>query len=101
MLHLECRAHGKLGALLDLEGLVLEAGLGAGRGQIDGHGRAAGRVHGERVYDAHARVGRVAEVVTACEAEGFLVALEGLVICVWEGTRLVTCALGRFREAFV
>lgn len=42
VLHLERGGHGELGALLDFEGLVLERGLGAGRRQFDGHGRAAG-----------------------------------------------------------
>lgn len=83
VLHLERGGHGELGALLDLEGLVLKRRLGAGRRQVDGHGRAAGRVQCQAVDDAHALVVWVREVLAACQAEGFLVALEGLVILVY------------------
>lgn len=80
MLDPELGAHGKLGALLDLEGGVLESGLAAGLGEVELDWRAAGRIHGEGLDDADAGVRRVGEVRAAtAEAEGLLVALEGLV----------------------
>lgn len=56
VLHLESGRHGELGALLDLEGLVLEGRLGAGGRKVDRYGWTAGRVHGEAVDDADALV---------------------------------------------
>lgn len=47
MLDLELGAHGELGILLDLEGLVLEGGLASGSGEVDGDGVAAGGVQSE------------------------------------------------------
>lgn len=84
MLDLELGAHGKLGTLLDLEGLVLEGGLAAGLREVDGDGTATGRVHSEGEDDADAGVRGVREVLAAAEAEGLLVALEGLVAGIWE-----------------
>ena len=70
VLDLELGAHGELGALLDLEGLVLEGGLAAGVGEVDGDGVTAGRVHGEGENDADAGVRGVGEVLAAAEARG-------------------------------
>lgn len=56
VLNLESGRHGELGALLDLERLVLEGGLGAGGRKVDRHSWTAGRVHGEAVDDADALV---------------------------------------------
>lgn len=75
VLHLEGGRHGELGALLDLVGLVLERVFGARSTKVDGDGWAAGRVHGERVDDAHTRVAGVAEVIAARQAERLLVTL--------------------------
>lgn len=83
VLNLEASRHGELGALLDVEGLVLERGLGALGGEVDGDGRPAGGVHGEGEDDAVARVGGVGERGAGEQAEGRLVALEGLVVGVW------------------
>lgn len=82
VLDLELGAHGELGALLDGKGLVLEGGLAARGGQVNGDGRATRRVHGEGEDDADAAVVGVGNVLAAAEAEGFLVSLEGLVACV-------------------
>lgn len=82
VLHLELGLHGELGTLLDGEGLLLEVLQRPGRRQVDHDGLPAGRLHGERVDDAHARVVGVGQVVAAAEAEGLLVALEGLVVLV-------------------
>lgn len=80
VLDAEGGGHGELCAFLDLEGLVLEGVLAPGRGEVDGDWGAAGRVHGQGLDNADARVVGVGEVVAAGETEGFLVALEGLVI---------------------
>jgi len=45
VLDLEGGDHGEPGALLDLEGLVLEGCLAAGGGEIDDDGRTAGGLH--------------------------------------------------------
>lgn len=79
MLDLELGAHGELGALLDLEGLVLEGALAAGAREVDGDGVAARRVHGEGEDDAHARVAGIRDCGAAAETERLLVTLEGLV----------------------
>lgn len=79
VLHLEGGAHGKLGALLDGKGLILERVFAAGCREVDCDGCAAGRVHGQREDDADAGVVGVGDVFAAAEAEGFLVSLEGFV----------------------
>lgn len=83
VLDLELGAHGELGALLDLEGLVLERGLAAGGGEVDGDGVAAGGVHGQGEDDADAGVVGVGEVLAAAEAKGLLVPLQRLISGVW------------------
>lgn len=85
VLNLELGAHGELGALLDLEGLVLQGSLAAGGRQVDGLGVATGRVHGEGQDDADARVVGVRDVGAGTQAERLLVALEGLVVGVCSG----------------
>jgi hypothetical protein len=80
VLDLELGAHGELGVLLDLERLVLQRGLAAGGGEVDGDGVATGRVHGEGEDDADAGVVGVRDVLAGAEAEGLLVALKGLVV---------------------
>lgn len=79
MLDLELGAHGELGALLDLEGLVLERLLAARGRELDGDGIAAGRVHGQGEDDADSGVIGVGEIGATAEAKGLLVSLEGLV----------------------
>lgn len=79
MLDLERGRHGKLGALLDLEGLVLEVLLASGSGQVNGDGVAAGCVHRQGEDDADAGIVGVGDVLAAAEAERCLVSLEGLV----------------------
>lgn len=80
VLDLELGAHGELGALLDLEGLVLERLLAAGSGQVDGDGIAVGRAHGQGEDDADSGVAGIGEIGAAAEAKGLLVSLEGLVL---------------------
>lgn len=79
VLDLELGAHGELGALLDLEGLVLEGRLAAGGGEVDGDGVAAGGVHGQGQDDADAGVVGIRDVGAAAETEGLLVPLERLI----------------------
>lgn len=79
VLDLEGGAHGELGALLDLEGLVLEALLAARPGEVDRDGGAAGGVHGQGEDDADAGVVGVGDAGAAAQAERFLVPLEGLI----------------------
>lgn len=79
VLDLELGAHGELGALLDLEGLVFERLLTARGGELDGDGIAAGRAHGQGEDDADSGVAGVGEIGAAAEAKGLLVSLEGLV----------------------
>lgn len=83
VLDLELGAHGELGTLLDLEGLIFEGGLGACGGEVDSDGVSAGRVHGQGKNDAHSRVVGIRDVGTATKAEGLLVSLEGLIAGVW------------------
>lgn len=86
MLDLELGRHSELGALLDLERLVLQSVLAAGLGQVDDDGLAALRVHGKRVDDANPRVVGVREILpTAAEAERLLVSLQRLVALVCIG----------------
>jgi len=81
MLHLELGRHGEFRAFLDLERVVFEGLLGARRREVDGHGVAADGVHAKGDDDAVSRVVGVGEVFsTAAEAEGFFVALEGLIV---------------------
>lgn len=87
VLDAEGGGHGELCALLDLEGLVLEGALAPGRGEVDGNWAAAGRVHGQGLDDADAGVAGVGEVLAAGEAEGLLVALEGLIVRVCMGAQ--------------
>lgn len=68
VLHLELGDHGELGALLDLERLVLERRLATRRGEIDGYGVATRRLHGELLDDAHPLVIGIRQVVTAAES---------------------------------
>ena len=65
VLDLEGDDHGELGPLLDGEGLLLERGLAARSGQVDGDGRAAGGLEGEGLDDARARVAVVGQVLAA------------------------------------
>lgn len=85
VLDLEGGRHSELGALLDAEGLVLEGLFGARHRQINRHGRSTRGVHRQTVNDADAGIRGVGEVLAAREAEGFLVSLEGLIVCVCEG----------------
>ena len=80
MLNLERDDHRELRTLLDLEWLVLKRSLAAGLREVDCDGVAARRLHGQGMDDAYAGVVRVRQVLAAAEAEGLLVALEGLVI---------------------
>lgn len=82
MLDAEVCRHGELCTLLDLEGLVLEGGLAAGGGEVNGDGATARRVHGERVDDADAGVIGIREILSAGETKRLLVALKRLVVCV-------------------
>jgi hypothetical protein len=78
----ELGAHGEGGALLDLEGVLLEV-VGAARGREVDHNRgAARRLHGERLDDADTGIVGVRQVVAAAQAERFLVALERLIALV-------------------
>lgn len=79
MLDLELCAHGELGTLLDLEGLVLERLLAAGSREVDGDGVAAGRVHGQGEDDADSGVAGIGDACAAAETKGLLVSLEGFV----------------------
>jgi hypothetical protein len=79
MLDLELGHHGKLGVLLDPEGLVLEGVLATGCREVDGHRIAAGGLHGQGEDDADAGVAGIGQVIAAAETEGLLVALERLI----------------------
>ena len=79
MLDLEFGAHGELGTLLDVEGLVLEGGLASRGREIDGDGRTTGGVHGQGENDADSGVVGVRDIGTAAETEGLLVSLERLI----------------------
>lgn len=79
MLDLELGAHGELGTLLDVEGLVLEGGLASRGREIDGDGRTSGGVHGQGENDADSGVVGVRDVGTATKTEGLLVSLERLI----------------------
>jgi hypothetical protein len=97
VLDLELGAHGELGVLLDLEGLVLERLLAARLGEVDGDGVPAGRVHGQGQDDAHTGVIGVRDRGAASEAQGFLVALEGFVVGIWGGRVCVSNWRGDWR----
>lgn len=62
MLHLELGCHAELDALLDLEWLVFESGLGALGGEVDGDGWAAFGVHGQGEDDAVTGIVGVGEI---------------------------------------
>ena len=79
MLDLELGAHGELGTLLDVEGLVLEGGLASRGRESDGDGRTTRGVHGQGENDAVSGVVGVRDIGTAAETEGLLVSLERLI----------------------
>ena len=80
VLNLERDDHRELRALFDLEWLVLKCSLTARLREVDRDGVAARRLHGQGMDDADAGVVGVRKVFAAAEAEGLLVALEGLII---------------------
>jgi hypothetical protein len=83
VLDFELGAHGELGTLLDLEGLVLEGRLASRLGEIDGDGRTASRLHGEGEDDADSGVVGVGDGGAAAEAQRLLVPLERLVASIY------------------
>lgn len=82
VLHLELRNHCELGALLDLERLVLQGRLSTLLGKINCDRWAALGIHRQRENDALAGVGRVGDGWACGETEGGLVALEGLILSI-------------------
>lgn len=82
MLNLELGNHGELGALLDLERLVLQGILGTFLGKINCDRWAALGVHCQRENDALAWIGRVGGGCACGETEGGLVPLEGLILSI-------------------
>lgn len=77
MLNAELGDHCELDTLLDLERLVLQGSLGARLREVDDDGLAVGRLEGQRLDDADARVVGVTEVLTATsETKGLLVTLK-------------------------
>lgn len=79
MLDLEFGDHGELGSLLDLERLVLQCGLCALGGEVDGHWWAAGGLEGEGEDDALAWIVWIGDGWSGGETEGGLIALKGLI----------------------
>jgi len=98
VLDLELGAHGEGGALLDLEGVLLEVLGAAGGRQVDHDGRAARRVHGEGLDDADARVIGIRQVLAAAQAERLLIALQRLVALVW---RVIAVSTGAVAGEFL
>jgi hypothetical protein len=84
VLNLELGAHGELGTLLDVEGLVLEGGLASRGREIDGDGRTARGVHGQGENDADSGVVGVGDIGTTSKTKGLLVSLERLITSVWK-----------------
>lgn len=82
VLDLELGDHGELGVLLDSERAVLESGLAARSGQVDGDGLAAGGLHGQGEDDADSGVVGVGDVLAA-KTEGLLVSLQRLIAGIW------------------
>ena len=80
MLHLELGAHGKLGTLLDLEGLVLQRVLAALLRKVDGDGVTAGGLHGQGLDDADTLIVRVRKILSSRQTERLLVPLQGLIV---------------------
>lgn len=62
VLDFKSSAHGELGTLLDLEGLIFEALFASGCREVNGDRIASSRVHGESEDDADSRVFGVGDV---------------------------------------
>ncbi len=81
VLHLEFGRQMELGALLDLERILLEALDGTVLGEIDPDVRTTSRCEGESENDAITRVVGIAQVfATATKSQALLVTLKGLVL---------------------
>lgn len=83
VLDLELGAHGELGTLLNVKGLVLESGLTTRGREVDGDRRASRRVHCQGENDTDSGVVGIGDVGTAAETKGLLVSLERLIAGVW------------------
>lgn len=84
VLHLELGRHVELGALLNLERLLLQRSFGALLGQVDGDRRSALGLHGEGEDDAVSRVVGVGDRgAPRGETQGGFVSLQGLVFGIW------------------
>jgi hypothetical protein len=105
VLDFELGAHGELGTLLDLEGLVLEGRLASRLRQVDGDGRATSRLHRQGEDDADAGIVRVRDRGAAAEAERLLVSLERLVASIYatvsEISGAIVTAVHRTSSIFV
>lgn len=97
MLNFEGDNHGELGALLDLERVVLKSGLAARLGDINGDRRAVRRLHGQRLDNADTLVIGIREILATTQAKGLLVSLERLIVGIYIANQLELQFIGTLK----